>query len=466
MDRTSLFITLCLLAFPVGEACAAAQHEVAVDKLIVVAANNPEDGSGAAQDMPMGQSAEENVPLLPEESGATGADFYGSEGGYFHPYLSVKGSYTDNVFNVDSDKTSSFITRISPGIWLTLPRKKIVPVSINTTNVSPGGLQQQIEDPEGTDRYQVYALAGADLFFYSESSDLNTTDGFLEGLGRYNMASGLSLQLLDRYSLGHDTFGAGISTSDLNLREYDNNLVKTTADWDLTQKVRVKINYSNFILAYKDSINDFLERQDNAVDVYGYYKYSVKTSFFAQYRYTAVGYDSATEKDNTQNYFYGGLRWGTTEKLALMLKAGLQKKEYDNKAPGFSKSNNLIVDIQTLYRFTEKTQATLDVYRQNEEPDSADASQIVVFGTRLGYSQKITEKITGKFNFNYEKDNYTQLTAASRDDNSFTFRPSVQYHFKDWLISELSYRYKVTNSSNDIYDYATNTVFLSLNLAL
>ena len=414
----------------------------------------------------MGQSAEGNVPLLPEESGATGGDLYGPEGGYFHPYLSLEESYTDNVFNVDSDKTSSFMTRVSPGIWLTLPRKKIVPVSINPSNVAPGGLQQQLEDPEGTDRYQVYALAGADLFFYSKDSNLNTQDVSLEGLGRYNMASGLSLQLLDRYSLGHDAFGVGISTSDQNLREYDNNLAMATADWDLTEKVRFKINYSNFILMYKDSINDFLERQDNAVDLYGYYKYSVKTSFFAQYRYTDVGYDSATEKDNTQNYFYGGVSWDTTEKLALMLKAGLQRKEYDHKAPGFSKSNNFVIDLQTLYRFTEKTQATLDVYRQNEESDSADASQMVAFGTRLGYSQKITDKITGKFDFNYEKDNYTQLAATSRDDDSFTFRPAVQYQFKDWLMSELAYSYEVTDSSNDLYDYATNTVFLSINLAL
>jgi hypothetical protein len=52
---------------------------------------------------------------------------------------------------------------------------------------------------------------------------------------------------------------------------------------------------------YDDSINAFLERQDDVVDLFGYYKYSVKTSLFLQYRYTAVEYDTATEKDNTQN---------------------------------------------------------------------------------------------------------------------------------------------------------------------
>ena len=53
------------------------------------------------------------------------------------------------------------------------------------------------------------------------------------------MASGLSLQLLDRYSLGHDDFAVGSST-DENLREFRNNLLMTTADWDMTRSCDLK----------------------------------------------------------------------------------------------------------------------------------------------------------------------------------------------------------------------------------
>ena len=452
MNRISLFIVVCFLAITVGRAGAAT-------------AISPEGTVTTVQDMPMGQSAEGNEVLLPE-GGSAPDDLFGAEGGYIHPYLSLEGSYTDNVFNVDSGKTDSFMTRVSPGIWFTLPRKKIIPITITPHNASPGGLQQELVDAENSDRYQLYALAGADLFFYSESSDLNTQDITLEGMGRYNMASGLSLQLLDRYSLGHDDFGVGISTTDQNLREFDSNLAMATADYDITEKVRVKINYSNFILMYNDSINSFLERQDNTVDLYAYYKYSVKTSFFVQYRLTDVEYDSATEKNNSQNFYYGGVRWDTTEKLALLFKTGLQHKEYDDKAPGFDTSNNLTLDLQTIYRFTEKTQASVDLYRTNEESDSILASERVVLGAKLNYTQKVTEKITGKFDFYYEKANYTQIAASDRDDDTFVFRPSVQYLFKDWLMGEMAYTYEVSDSSDDQFDYDTNTVLLSLNFSL
>ncbi len=465
MNRLLLFIVLYLLAFPVGKACADSQHRIDINNMIVVAANSPLEGVDTGQDMPMGQSGDGSVSLLPEEDGAPD-DLFGLEGGYVHPYVSVAGAYTDNLFNVDSGKTNNFLTTISPGLWFSLPRTKIIPVTINPINTSPGGLQLQIDDHEGTDKYQLYALAGTDFLFYSEDSDLNTEDVVLEGLGRYNMASGLSLQVLDRYSLGHDSFGYGAAT-EKNQREFNSNLVMTTADWDLTEKVRLKVDYSNFYLNYNDSINDFLDRQDNSVDLYSFYKYSVKTSFFLEYRYVDVNYDTAHESDNKQNFYYGGVTWNTTDKLALLFKAGLQHKVFDDSGPGYNdKSNNLALDLQATYRFTVKTKAVVDVYRLNEESNSSQAYQTEVFGVRFGYTQEMTDKITGKFDFLYENSDYSQLVNENRNDDYYEFKPSIQYLFKEWLMGEVAYSYEVDNSSDNQFDYKTNTLLFSLNFAL
>lgn len=442
MSRLSLFITCGFLAFLVVEA----------------------NAQQAVQDMPMGQSADRNESLLPGQTSAAD-DLYGIEGGYLHPYLSLEGGFTDNLYNVDSDRTDSFLTRISPGIWFTLPRKRIIPITITPHNASPGGLQLEIDDYEGTDRYQLYALAGADLFYYADDSDADTEDFTLEGMGRYNLAGGLSFQLLDRYSLGHDGFGVGSSTDD-NLREFENNLLMVTADWDITEKVRFKVDYSNFNLTYDDNINAFLERQDDAIDLYAYYKYSVKTSLFLQYRYVIVEYDSATEKDNTQDYYYAGVRWDTTDKLSLLFKAGLQYKEYDDETPDYSDSDNFVVDLQALYRITEKTEMLLDFYRKNEESDSTIASERVVFGAQFGYSQRVTDKVTGKLRFTYENADYSQLVASDREDDTYIIRPSVEYLFKEWLMAELAYSYEVRDSSEEVFDYQTNTILFSLNFAL
>ncbi len=465
-NRIALCITVILLALSVGSSCAAGQHEIAVNDVPGVAANPPVAGIHALQDMPIAQGGSGNVSASPEGSGVAKDDLFGLEGGNFHPYINLEGAFTDNLFNVDTNTTSNFLTTVSPGIWFTLPRKKVIPVTITPHNTAPGGLVLQVGDYRDPDKFQLFALAGSDLLFYSEDSDLNTADVDLEGLGRYNMPVGLSLQILDRYSLGHDAFGRDSATL-TNQREFSSNLAMTTADWDVTEKVRFKADYSNFFLKYYESINNTLDRQDNSIDLYGIYNYSVKTSLFLEYRYTDVEYDTATETNNTQNYYYGGVRWNTTDKVALLFKAGLQQKDFDNSAPSYKNTDNLALDMQLLYHFTVKTDAILEMYRLNEESDSIYASEKQVLGLRFGYTQRATDKITGKLALSYENADYTPLAGeAGRSDDIFAIRPSVEYVFKEWLMGELAYSYETDSSSDDQYDYDANTVILSLNFAL
>lgn len=438
---------------------------IEIDPLTVVAAAD----TPVVEDVPMGQSAESEKSLLPEED--EGGELFGTEGGYFHPYVSLAGEWTDNLYNLNTDKKSNFLTRVSPGIWVAVPRSKVIPVTITPHNSSPGGLQQQLKDHSGTDRYQLYALGGVDFLNYSEDSDLNSMDGNFEGLARYNMSSGLSLQILDRYSLGHDRFEVGNSVIE-KLREFQSNIVMATGDWLVTEKIRLKVDYSNFMVDYDDEINKFLNRGDNVLDLYGYYVYSEKTSFFLQYTLMDVAYDRdllATQQqglDNQQDFLYGGIQWASTEKLSFMLKAGYQKKEFDNLTVDSSDYSGLALDLQSTYKFKEKAEIVLNVYRKNEETDSAVAMDKEVLGATFGYMQEYTDKISGKFDVTYEDASYRQLIEQDRDDTRFVLRPAVQYLFRKWLMGELAYSYDKRDSSDDLFDYETNTFFADINFAL
>ncbi len=417
-------------------------------------------------DMPMGQEAGGGESLLPGGGEDDDSDLFGIKGGYIHPYITFAGEYTDNLYNLKEDKTSNFLNRISPGIWFSLPRTKQIPVTIEPHNTSPGGLQLQIKDYEGTDRYQAYALGGVDFKFYSEDSDLNDTDARLEGLYRYNMRGGLSLQVLDRFTYGEDRFEIG-SASRRNLRRYTSNLFMGTADYDMTEKVRLRFDYSNFLLDYEDEINDSLDRADNTFDFYGYYRYSLKTSFFLQYRFTDVAYDTAGDKDNTQNYGYGGITWDTTEKLSLLFKLGYQDRNYENDlVAGNYDWNGFAFDLQSIYRWTEKTQFELAMYRKSEESDSAVAIDKVVLGAMFGYRQNITEKLNGSIDVIYESADYSQVIDTSRDDDRYYFRPALQYYFREWFMTELAYMFDKRVSTDDLFDYTSNTVMLNFNFSL
>ena len=417
-------------------------------------------------DMPMGQDADSDTSLLPEGTESDDFDLFGIRGGFVHPYITLSGEYTDNLYNLAENKTSNFLTRISPGVWFSLPRTKQIPITITPHNTSPGGLQLQIRDYEASDRYRIYLLAGLDYNAYSEDSDLNDTDARLEGLYRYNMRGGLSLQVLDRFTYGQDRFEVG-SASRGNLRRYTSNIFMGTADYTITEKLRFKFDYSNFMLDYDDEINEPLDRIDNVFDLYGYYIYSLKTSFFLQYRYTDVSYDSAAEKDNDQNYIYGGITWNTTEKLSILFKLGSQDRNYESDTVAGSYDwSGFSFDLQTLYRWTEKTQFSLDMYRKSEESDSAVAIDKVVLGARFGYRQNITDKLNASLDLIYESADYTQIIETSRDDDRYYVRPALQYYFRKWLMTELAYVYDKRESTDDLFDYESNTVLLSINLSM
>ncbi len=445
-----------------------ASQDVEVNDTVMVAQNDAIAASSINQDTPMGQSAGTQPSLLPED-GMGSQDIFGIQGGYFHPYLSVSEEYSDNLFNVNQNEKENWLTVISPGLWVALPRTKEVPITITPHNTSPGGLQLSLHDYEGFDRYHFYLLGGLDIKFYSEDSDLNDTNAKVEGMFQYNLRSGLTLQVVDRYTYGQDRFDAGNSTAG-SVRFYNSNIVEGTADWDFSEKFRAKLGYSNFLLDYTDDQDSFLDRTDNSVSAYAIYKYSPKTDFFLEYRLVDVSYDveRGELRDNTNNFVYGGINWDTTEKTSLRLKAGYQKKNYDNdRVDNFNGNpDGFAFEGELDYQFTVKTKVALKLSHKIDETDSSVALNKKVLAASLFYSQQFSERWKGICYIGFENADYDQIIATERDEDRFIFSPGIEYFFRDWLMGQLKYTYDTRDSTDDFFDYNTNRVMLSLNFAL
>lgn len=472
-----IFSTLVLA--PSAPAHATDSQWLDINKM-VVAQNDIAAASGvgvaAAQDAPMGQSATGSpnlLPTAPTEDNSDDSLFGTPGGGYFHPFLSLKGEYTDNLFNVKDDTKSNFLTTLTPGIWLAAPQLKEVPIAIISHNTSAGGLQMDLPEYKGFDRYNAYLLGSTDLKFYSEDSDLNDNAIRLEGLFKYNLRSGLSFRAVDRFSRDQDRFDAGNAYAIDKLREYNSNLALGDVKWDFSEKFQAKVGYSNFWVDYKDDIVEFLNRSDNTFFAYGYYKYSVKTALFLQYQYIDVSYDTASLRDNSQDFIFAGINWKSSEKTTLTFKAGYQDRSFKNDiidATGQSltdsSNSGLALEMDLQYQIREKSKLTFTVNRKIDESDSYTAFSKEVLGATLRYQQKFTDKIEGFCDLSYERDDYNQVIGSDRKDDRYVFRPSLRYTFRDWLMLELAYQYDTRSSSETLYDYDTNTISLSFNTAL
>ncbi len=429
----------------------------------------------SSPDMPMGQT-EEGVPsLLPEDDTYDEGDLFGTEGGgYFHPYISIAGEWTDNLYNVDTDETENFLTTISPGIWLALPSRKQIPLAIAPNNTSAGGLQSALDDFTTFDRMNIYLLGGIAYKMYSSDSDLNDFDARLEGLFKLNFRTGLSFQIVDSYNRNQDRFDIENDAAEEN-RRYHSNLAVADADWEFTEKLRAKVEFSNFLLNYDEDEDSWLNRVDNAVSLYGYYKFSLKTSFLVEYRYVDVAYDEDDLGDSEHNFLMGGIEWITTDKTALRFKLGYQQRDFK-----YQVMNNLVASSEDAsndswameaaldYYFSEKTKLIVSVNNSIEETDSWDAIDKQVLAGNVHYEQEFFEDFIGMCDFRYENADYSYVETVdnSREDDRFVFRPALQYIMKDWLMAELGYTYDMRDSTDDFYNYTTNIFSISLNGAL
>lgn len=413
-----------------------------------------------------GSQAGGGESLLPEESTS---EAFGTTGGYIHPYVTIAGEYTDNLFNVDTNEKTNFLTRISPGIWFALPRTKEVPITITPHNTAAGGLQYQLKEyaRDEFNRFNAYLLGGLDFEFYSEDSDLNTTKGRLEGLARYNMKNGLALQGLDRYSRGNDRFDVG-TTNRSTQRQFDSNLLELTADWEISERLRAKVSYGNFYLDYDEEIDSWLDRQDNEFNLYGYLNYTEKSSFFVNYSYIDVAYDSATTvmSDNVQHFIYLGWYWASTEKTDLLVKLGYQKKDYDDNSVFTDNPDEFAFEVQGEHDFTPKTKLLAVVSRKMEESDSYVASGKTVMAVWFRFTHEFSDRFIGQVDLKYENADYDQIIPVVREDDEYFVRPALQYIFNDWFMAELAYSYDTRNSTDDLFDFNTNTLYLMLNFAL
>lgn len=471
---------LCIVPFLVGIPVYAAAQETS-------AAPPPPLEIAAKADVPENINTR-NDPGTAEEtrSDYSTDEIFGSRSGLFHPYLSIREEWTDNLYNINFDEQSNLLTVLSPGIWIGLPRMQKIPLTLYPHNAAIGGVRFAVPTADSFDRFQAYLLAGADYKNYSEQSDLNHTAWRIEGLLQYNMPLGLSFRMFDKFTGDRDRYDIGsfvpedftvqedgilLASSPSRIREYYSNQANITAIYELSDSYSLQFDYLNFYLDYDDEVNAWLDRMDHRYSVSLKYTYSPKTSLFLEYDFADIRYDTETDNDSSNSFYYAGVKWMATAKTTLSAKGGYQVREYDivenNDNDTFS------MEMALNYLITDKTKITMNVYKALEETDSLASRGRDTIVARIRYDQNFTYRIRGNVEFWYETSDYGGLerdgffqTAGNREDKEFQVRPAVQYTISDWLLAELAYSFENRDSNDNLFDFTTHTLIFSLNAAL
>ncbi|MBC8317774.1 MAG: outer membrane beta-barrel protein [Desulfobulbaceae bacterium] len=398
--------------------------------------------------------------------GSISSDVFGSRGGYAHPFLTVSKFYSDNIYNTDDNTESDYISTISPGIWLALPRVKEELLDFETSSVASGGLDLDLDTGKDFKRYQIYFYYSPEFYMYSDNSDEDLTKQRAEGMLQYNLRGGLTLEFVDQYIKSMDVRGTGISTEQ---DKFSTNFFMFRASYDIGPKLEFMADFSNFNVNYDASQNDYRDREDDSWSAYVWYELGASTSIFAQYQNVDVSYDLNSYYDSSMDRFYGGLSWDMTAKSSGTVKVGSSSKDYDNSL--LSDVDDVIVELQLDYIFSSKTDFELRAFRQNSESNIAGVNSILrsLFNAKVTY--KPIDRITCILDLEYVEDDYDGALnyggfLKERKDSSYLLSPSVEYRFKEWLTAKAAYYYIERDSNFSDFDYSTNTFLISLTAAL
>ncbi|MCI5124997.1 MAG: hypothetical protein D3925_11110 [Candidatus Electrothrix sp. AR5] len=392
---------------------------------------------------------------------------FGYRKGYLHGSLGVNGEWTDNLYNYDTDKKENFLTRISPSVWLTWPRRSRRPLQVAADNTAVGGLQYSQSEYDIYNKFQVYLAGKIDFMTYSADSELNHAESSVQGQMVYKPYERLSLHIMDNYAHGQDIFNIAEATSKNN-RVYDTNVLKAGINWRLFDKISARIGYTNHLLTYELDANNFMDRSDDGFDGTLTYDYSPKTNFFVGLSYLMAAYEEDDNPDNTNTFVKAGMNWQATVKTAFMLSAGYQQVDYDEdwsdgKAGAIADilddgENAFHFEVQATWRATRKSEFLLNSKYNVEQSDSKYALNKTVWASRFVYGYRFTGRIRGAMSFIYEDSDYIQFDSRSRLDERWNFSPSLDFAMKKWLSLTLYYSFDKKDSNFDELDYETNTL--------
>ncbi len=401
----------------------------------------------------------------PFEQGTTTnkiGEILGSKTGYIHPYLAVGEYFTDNLFNRESNRQSDFYTRITPGIWVSLPANRYPLRQLRTLNTAPGGLALSRFRSRGKSRVQGYGSYQADILEYSRFSSEDQVNQRGEGFFRYNFRGGLSVELLDIYELDHDAYGTGISRT---LDKFKSNLLNSVVSYEISPKTSVEAEYGYYTLSYDKEPNQFRDREDHSFTGRAFYRFMPRTSALLEYNFVTIDYDEEEQSDSDEHRVYLGLEWLQTGKSRWRLMAGFGEKDFDE--PGLNDASNILAEIQFRHRFTPKTFVELRGSRTTNETDSPDTDYTLAHRVQVKYFQRFTARFLVSVNLYYENISYRGDSAlGDRKDDKYGTGLDLKYTLTNWLALSGGYSFVKRASNFPESEYDKNNVFLNLIFSL
>lgn len=346
-----------------------------------------------------------------------------------NPFLALTERFTDNVFDTNTDRKSDFSTVVTPGVQVIFPRVK--------------------------KNYHSEVILQADLERFNKYTSQNADNYKAMEMFEVKFPGGLELGVKDEFNRNHDPQGVNPG---VELNFYRTNLAQASIGYNLFERFKVKLEYSNYFVHYDAEGNDFENRTDNTLATYVYYALAPKTAVFVEYDFTNVDFRTSNDLDSKEHRFYGGVTWDITGKTKGTVKGGYETKNF--QGPDVNGFKGFVMELVVDHNFSLHQSVKVKGIRRTNETNVAGNDFFTTTGGSVEYFHRFTGKITGKADFSYGVDVYHG--GFPRRDGTWQGGGGLVYEFRKWLRTEVKYVYTKRDSSENDFSYRNNTYYLKV----
>lgn len=375
-----------------------------------------------------------------------------------HPHIGVAQMYTDNVFRTNSNKTSDFLTTLSPGIQVQLPF---------------AGFHSFLID------YRT------NLQYYARTSSNDVHDQTAVGAFKFNFPGGLNVNLQGEHKRGHDPRGSAVddaNTQRLGVNRWTANSFTGHAEY---VGVRSSVGLSVQTIRWDYLNNDqapIRDRLTNRADLMFTRRITDKTSLLARISAQQSLYDQNKNLDNVIYTFSGGARWNVTEETSGDILVGYQSVQFTraqvNQPPPLDRFfrdkdaySNFYFMGRLNWQATPLLRLTLQGYRAIQQTVSSGSLFYTATGVNLTARHTLTDRTTLTLNLGYEHDKFQNSSfggttgGADRSEDLKNVAVGVNYRAVEWVGLGAQYIFEDRHSTQSQFTYQANTFMLSAETA-
>jgi len=332
--------------------------------------------------------------------------------------------YDDNIYYTDKDTEGSFLS--STKLYANF-LSKIPSTSINVDANAHVGYNAYTED------------------FYNNSY----------------MDAGLDLKLNNRFFDFREsfTYTSDPANNSFNERaERINNDVYLGYTSNKEKKLGFGVYAQDILDDYLKERYEYLNRNRVNLGAKLFYNFNPKKSVYLGYQYSNIDYSKNTFNNSNGNSYFLGATGEITAKIKGTAQVSYDDRHYNKKYEDSLENGNLIGFLADVtYKPFYSTTISLLGQRKMEETFFANNRYYISTNVNLAFKQLLFRKWTFGLAFGYENMEYPiSVEGMDRDDNYFTFTPSVDFKVKDILSIGVWYQNRNRLSNMESKNYLSN----------